>query len=115
MFALTKRTNAEVNVLRGIGAPFVVMDSGDVQNTLRVKIHNHSGKDHAYQVTLNNASDLQLVVPNNPIPVKAGELRTEGMFVIGKAAAIGRGRDLELVVDDGETLKKTLTFRLLGP
>ncbi len=115
LLALSRRTNAEVTVLRGIAAPFVVMDDGSVQNTMRVKIHNHSGSDHLYQVTLKNAGDLQLVAPNNPIPVKAGELRTEGMFVIGKAAAIGKRRDLEVVVGDGETLEKTIVFKLLGP
>lgn len=115
LLALSRRTNADITVLRGIGAPFVVLQDGTIQNTLRVRIHNHSGKDKRYQVELTRAAGFQLVAPSNPIPVKGGELRTEGLFLLGKAAAIGKKREIGVTVDDGEGLKTQLSFQLLGP
>lgn len=114
LVVLARRTDSDVTLLRGIGAPFEVQ--GDtVMNQLRVKIHNHSAVEHAYQVELVGAPALQLVGPENPMKVKKGEVRTVAYFVTGKVAAVPGSLDVPVRVKDGAGFEKTLTFKVLGP
>jgi polyferredoxin len=54
------RRGAEVTILRGIGAPFV-LQADHVRNQLRVKIEDHSGHGGTYQLELLAHSGRRLV------------------------------------------------------
>lgn len=114
LFAMSRRTDSEVTLLRGIAAPFDVQGSA-VMNQMRVKIHNHSKVEHSYKVELMGQPPLELVGPENPMRVKAGEVRTVGFFVTGKVEAIRGALDVPVRVGDGQGFEKTVTFKVLGP
>jgi polyferredoxin len=114
LFAMSRRTDSEVTLLRGIAAPFDVQGTA-VMNQMRVKIHNHSKVEHSYKVELMGQPPLELVGPENPMRVKAGEVRTVGFFVTGKVDAIRGALDVPVRVGDGQGFEKTVTFKVLGP
>ncbi len=111
---VSNRSDSEVTLLRGIGAPFDVQ-GGNVMNQMRVKIHNHSTAEHQYQVELVGQPGLQLVGPENPLKVKKGEVRTVGFFVTGKVEAVRGSLDVPVRIKDGNGFDKTVNFKVLGP
>lgn len=115
-FAATARPDAEVTVLRGIGAPFE--RRGDaVVNQLRIKIRNRTSKDLRYRVEIDGGSGIELIAPENPLPVAAGAQRTTSVFAVAPVALFaGSGRhDLTLEISDGAGFSETVSYRLLGP
>jgi cytochrome c oxidase accessory protein FixG len=113
---LSRRTGADVTVLRGIGAPFSVLPSGEISNQLRVKIVNRSGGDRSYLLEIVEAPDLTIVAPENPVPVADGKSSTATVFVTGAAAAFPNGeRGVRLRVGDGAGFSEEVPYRLLGP
>src|SRR5690606_32392264 len=73
------RKNAQVTVLRGVGAPYVVTSEG-VQSQLRVKIENHQSSEATYELSIKFgrpgqekvASELggRVILPENPVTIE---------------------------------------------
>jgi cytochrome c oxidase accessory protein FixG len=115
-YALAHRGSADVTVLRGIGAPYGVLPDGQISNQLRVKIVNRSQETRRYAISIEDASDLTLVSPDNPLEVPAGASATASIFVMASAGSIPHGsRDIEVKVEDGAGFKRETYYRLLGP
>jgi cytochrome c oxidase accessory protein FixG len=114
-FAAASRAVAEVWLLRGLGAPYV--EQGDlVRNHVRVKIQNRTRHDAAYTLTLLDAPDATLVIPENPMPVKAGEHAEDGFFVLTPKSGFRSGqRSVRFRISDGAGFERTADYRLLGP
>lgn len=110
------RPQAEVIVLRGLGAPFEMRD-GLAINQLRVKIQNRSRVHMAYTIELLDAPGARLVAPENPLSLDAGEQRTTSIFVLAEARQFEHGeRKVRLRVrDEASGFERTLQYRLLGP
>ena len=116
VYALSHRGSADVTVLRGIGAPYGLLPDGRVSNQLRVKIVNRSPERHSYTISIADASDLELVSPENPIVVAPGESATASVFVMAQVRSFTRGlREIEVRVNDGAGFEKDTHYRLLGP
>jgi cytochrome c oxidase accessory protein FixG len=106
--------SAEVTVLRGIGAPFAERGAL-VQNQLRIKIHNRSDADGAFEIQLQNAGNSQLVLPENPVRIAGGKHATATVFVMSERGLFTSGtRDVEVVVQS-EQFEGRFPYRLLGP
>jgi cytochrome c oxidase accessory protein FixG len=120
-YALWHRAPADVTVLRAIGSPFTVMPSGLVMNQIRVKIVNRDSVDRQYHVELlepagAGPAGLELIAPENPLPVHAGKSATAPFFVTAPRAAFEDGRrDVQLRIDDGAGWSAVMPYRLLGP
>ena len=119
-WALAHRAPADVTVLRGLGSPFTVLPSGRVSNQIRVKVVNRQTADHRYRIEVDpadaSAAGLELIAPDNPVPVRAGKSATATVFVTAPRDAFDDGRrDLRLVIDDGDGFRQVLRYRLLGP
>ncbi len=113
---LARRDPADVTLLRGIGAPFTLLPSGQVSNQVRVKIVNRTDAAQSYKVELVNASGFEVVAPQNPLPLEAGKSDTATMFVLGPPNAFPRGqRDVTFRISDGAAFREELPYRLLGP
>jgi len=113
---LGTRATAELTVLRGTAAAFTVQDDGTVLNAVKIRVANRSGEPRAYRIALDGAGGLELVAPINPMPVKAGERRTETVFVRAPRAAFPRGvREVSFTIDDGRGTRLTSPWRLVGP
>ena len=105
----------QVTLLRGIGAPFELRGSL-VHNQLRVKIENRSDQDALYRLELAGLPEAQLIAPENPLRVAAGERATTSVFVVLPARLMPAGRrDVQLIIADEQGVVSRLPYRLLGP
>jgi len=120
-WALTHRAPADVTVLRGLGSPFTVLSSGLVSNQIRVKIVNRDSVDHRYRIdveAVGKAADepIEMIAPENPIPVAAGKSATATVFVEAPQRAFDDGRrEVRFRIGDGAGWSDVLPYRLLGP
>ncbi|HXS19355.1 MAG TPA: cytochrome c oxidase accessory protein CcoG [Polyangiaceae bacterium] len=123
--AVSMRRGADITVLRGIGAPYVLDDAG-VRNQVRLKIENRGseGFGFGYQIlvgkpgALRPASEfgIQVISPENPMHVKGGGRATTSLFVVSPRTVFRQGR-LPIVVrvelPDGTFIEQP--YHLLGP
>ncbi len=111
----TKQT-ADVTLLRGLGRPFTELTAGQIANQIRVKITNRSGSDAEYTLEVPDSAPAQLTLAQNPIPVKAGQVRTEPVLIALPAETFRDGKyDIRLRISDGRSFRRELEYRLLGP
>ena len=107
--------NAEVTVLRGIGAPFVEQPQG-ISNQIRIKIRNRGDAERPYTVELLDAADARLIAPENPLLVPAGAQRATSVFVILPRTGFQAGvRHVRFRVSDGASFSIEVPYKLLGP
>jgi polyferredoxin len=113
--AAATRREAEVSLLRGIGAPFV--EQGDqVQNHVRIKIQNRTNRSRSYFISLEGAPEATLVAPENPLSVPREDQTTESVFVMAPRDAFPGGtRAIRLRISDREGFERVLPYQLLGP
>jgi polyferredoxin len=115
VWMLGARADAEVTVLRGLGAPYT-LQAGTVVNQVRVKVTNRGERDRRFSIELSGAPEARLIAPMNPLPVPAGEIRGTSLFVLLPPAAFEDGeRAVEVAVRDGERYQVKVPYRLLGP
>jgi cytochrome c oxidase accessory protein FixG len=109
------RREAEVSVLRGIGAPFI--EQGElIQNHVRIKIQNRTNQTRSYFISLEGAGDATLIAPENPLSVAKEDQATESVFVLSPRAAFPAGvRAIRIRVTDREGFARVLPYQLLGP
>lgn len=105
----------EVTLLRGLGAPFEL--AGDrVRNQLRLKIQNRSSVAGAYRLEVLGVSGAELVAPENPLRIAAGERATTSVFVSVPIAALVNGScTVQLQLHDEQGFDVQLSYRILGP
>jgi cytochrome c oxidase accessory protein FixG len=109
------RSPAEVTVLRGIGAPFVV-DAGRVTGELRIKVHHRGSERARYYLELLDPGPVALIAPENPLEIAAGAQRTTAVFAVAPVSAFHAGRrEIALRVSDGHGFSVDVPYRLLGP
>jgi hypothetical protein len=115
-FTLGHRTDAEVTVLRGLGAPYTRDAEGRIVNQARIRIHNRSMDDRHFLVTLVGADDVRMIAPQNPLPVGGRKLVTTSIFLIADRASIPDGeREVTLRIADGKRFSVDVPDRLVGP
>ena len=115
VFTGKQTTEADVTVLRGLSAPFVV-DATGVRNQIRIKVQNRGSEEHSYTIELLDADGAKLIAPENPLQVKSGERRETTVFVLAPRGLFTAGkRNVEFKISDGERFERTLPYKLLGP
>lgn len=113
-FGRARTATAEVTVLRGIGAPFVEQGLS-IRNQLRVKVHNRGDAAAQYTIRLDGAGNSQLIAPENPLRVAAGQQATTTVFVVSPRETFVQGsRPVELVLTS-EQFERRVPYHLLGP
>lgn len=109
------RNTHEVTVLRGIGAPYTV-DEDQIRNQLRIKIHNRSEAEADFRIRLSGLPEGNLIIPQNPLRVEAGDQITTTLFVEAPTSVFVRGkRDVTLSVSTDSGFEEELPYKLLGP
>lgn len=109
------RGDAEVTVLRGVGAPFE-MREGLAVNQIRVKVRNRAGEPRRYRIELLDATGTRLIAPENPLEVMPDAQRSTSVFVMADPKSLVRGaRSVRFRVSDGAGFSQTVPYRLLGP
>jgi polyferredoxin len=115
-FSLAGKTSADVTILRGLGAPFSVLQSGEVSNQIRIKVANRSEEERSYTFSLIGGDHLTLVAPENPLIVGPGENQLTAAFITTDPSAFTGGElEITLRIADGVDFEEIRTYRLLGP
>lgn len=112
---LGTRPDAEVTLLRGLGAPYSVDAQGQLVNQVRVRVRNRGSELQRYRIELQD-SDLGLIAPINPFPVKPGEIQTSSVFVVIPERVLPAGKrqvTFRVTNDDGFSFEHVYT--LVGP
>ena len=118
LFALTTRADAKVTILRRTGTPFVELPTGEVQNTILLKVRNRTDVTQGYRVTLEGVPDVRVIPSENPLEIESGEQAQLTLVVIVPEAAFSGGRrriPVEIRVSDGKGFETSLAYRLVGP
>jgi cytochrome c oxidase accessory protein FixG len=104
---------AEVTILRGLGAPFTV--SGDeVVNQLRLKVRNRSEAEGTFNVELLGMPEAKIVAPELPLIIPAAEQAAASFFVVAPRSALQGSRRVQLRVGSGKSAQ-VVSYTLLGP
>jgi cytochrome c oxidase accessory protein FixG len=115
-FSLVGKSNADVTLLRGLGAPFSVLPNGDISNQIRIKIANRAPDDRSYLIELVAGDGITLVAPENPLTVAAGETEMTGAFITAPLTAFATGDvSITLRISDGVDFSRAIGYRILGP
>ncbi len=115
LFSGAREGSADVTVLRGLTAPYVI-DQGGAQNQIRIKIQNRSGSEKSYSIRLEGAPGAKFIAPENPLQVADGEHETTTVFVIAPLSLFHDGvRRVMFHIDDGHGFKTDVPYKLLGP
>jgi cytochrome c oxidase accessory protein FixG len=115
---IATRASADVTLLRGKGMPFTELPSGEVSNTVRLKITNRTQQPAQYSVSLvQPPAGARVDAEEFPLTVAGGEQRTAGVTVIlPRATYVPSGVvEVRIQVTDGAGFKSEETYRLLGP
>lgn len=113
IFMGSSRPNAEVTILRGLGAPFNVSGS-DVVNQLRLKVQNRADKTRSFGVTLLALPEAKVVAAELPLRVAPSEQASANFFVVAPRALLRGSRQVQLRVGD-ERDSEIVPYTLLGP
>lgn len=119
------RNVADVTILRGIGAPFVLQTDG-VRNQIRVKIENRLGEaaefrleilhDEQGQLVPLQTKGTQVITAENPLKVDAKGRRTTSVFLVNSPDAFVAGRlPIVVRVTQPDGVVQDLPYHLLGP
>ncbi|HQR05538.1 MAG TPA: cytochrome c oxidase accessory protein CcoG [Gemmatales bacterium] len=121
IIVLINRAPVDVTVLRNIGSPFNLTPDGQVQNTMLIKLVNRQTESKDYTIELLDTGatprdQVKLVVEGLPWRLEPLQLTTHSILITVPPSAFTFGHyDLKLAVKEGNTLRKEITCRLLGP
>ncbi len=89
---------------------------GAVSNQIRVKIVNRDGVDHRYRIEVEPAGGprgepLEMIAPDNPLPVAAGKSATATVFVTAPQGGFDDGRrEVRFRISDGAGWSDTVAL-----
>jgi cytochrome c oxidase accessory protein FixG len=116
VYFLSTKRDTDVTLLRGIGAPYSFDAEGQVVNNIRIKLTNRAGVERRYRVELIDGDEVRLIAPENPLPVAAGAIRTEGLFLIAPPEEFEDGqRPIRFRISDGDRFTESFEYLLVGP
>ncbi|XAL99335.1 cytochrome c oxidase accessory protein CcoG [Phycisphaeraceae bacterium D3-23] len=117
LFLLMTKPPADVTLLRQAGKPYLTLASGEVQNTLRLRIVNRDHTTHNYTVAVKSPDDVTISMTNSDsITLGPGKSYTEPVRVTADPGQFRQGRlQVVLTVTDGDDFSTDETFELLGP
>ncbi len=113
---LSSRDSAKLTVLRGLGAPYTALPSGEISNQLRVKIQNQSNVERDYGIFVVASFGPKLIAPENPLTVPPGESRTTLIFVNTPPEAFAGTDSLSISIQiSSADFSTQQEWTLLGP
>ncbi len=113
---LVNKSPFDVTVLRGLGRPFVVDDSGSVENILRVRIVNRSEEPMAYRIEVEQPDAARITHGAEVEQVGPGQTIEQPVHVHAPRDVFQAGRtSLVLRITDEQDQVTIEQFFLLGP
>jgi cytochrome c oxidase accessory protein FixG len=116
IYFLGTKEDTDVTILRGIGAPYTLEADGRVINQVRVRVTNRADRARQYRIEVGGADGAQVIAPENPLEVAAGELRTTSLFIVAPPSMFDDGeRAVRFTLSDGAGYTATFEYNLIGP
>ena len=114
---LATRKAFDVTLLRGLGRPYFVTESGEVENLLRLKLVNRTDEQRTYRVEATSPDTLRIANARE-LTIEAGESVTEPLHLVAPPATFiedgGAVQATILIVDSaGEAIAQD--YNLFGP
>ncbi|MCC6157516.1 MAG: cytochrome c oxidase accessory protein CcoG [Deltaproteobacteria bacterium] len=115
-YALASKSDTDLTMLRGLGAPYVELTPERISNQIRIKIVNRASIDREYRIELADLPEATMIAPQNPLPVPAGKTVETSVFVTAPRSAFTSGeRAVKFRIGDGDRYSQESEYRLLGP
>jgi cytochrome c oxidase accessory protein FixG len=116
VYLVGTRAEAEITLLRGIGAPYTQEEDGTLLNQVRIRIRNRGAAEARYRISLHGPEEMTMVAPINPLPVGPGQLATTSVFVEFPRDVLDDGEvPVTFRIEDEHGFARELPYRVLGP
>ncbi len=118
---LSQRAPLDVTVMRNMGSPFSLTGTGAVQNSFIMKLVNRETEAKSYTIELLDTGttpreQVKLEVEGQPWLLEPLELTTHSILITAPPSAFAFGHyDVRLVIQAGNSNRKEISCRLLGP
>jgi cytochrome c oxidase accessory protein FixG len=114
---LLTRSPVDVMLLRGLGRPYFLTTTGDVENTMRLKVTNRSDRPQHLCVEIPGRGDIRVTtVTQGPIGLMPGQSWTEPLQLVAPSKAFTLGvLNVTLRVKNDDGVQMDQPCRLLGP
>jgi cytochrome c oxidase accessory protein FixG len=110
-----RRGDAAITVVRGSGAPFYTLPSGEVANPLTIKIVNRLDHDATFEVRSADPG-ARIICEQSPITVASQQLVTLPATIIAPSGSFTRGQHMASVeVSSSNGTHKAIPYRMMGP
>ena len=117
-FSIWNRATYDVNVGRTVGAPFVVLQDGNIANRIRFRVRNQKDKPVSFTIKALAPKDTRVqIIGLNETKLNPGEMKRVETFIITSPQAFQHQDKVEalfrLSFSDNNVVEKP--FTLLGP
>ena len=113
---LMSKGHADVWIGRGLGKPFNVLPSGEVNNQLRARVTNRTNEDAVYTFSIVSPEGVRVQEGYETLAVEAGEEESL-QFPVMADPSVFTVRQIPIVVriTDGGEFEKDMSFEMKGP
>ena len=115
---VSDRPQADLTLLRSVGRPFIVLEQGEIENTMRVKLTNRTDAPRSYAFEAITSDGLRLTARTQraEVVLAPGATVTEPLHVVAPRSAFHQGRvAATLKVTDDLGWSTSRNWRLIGP
>lgn len=115
VFLIATHAPVDVTMLRGVGKPFVITDSGQIENVMRLKLTNRTDTRQELRISVPDRTDIRALATQDVIVLEPGQSWVEPVRVLAPPAEFSLGTlDVTLRVS-GTGVRIDRPCRLLGP
>lgn len=112
---LMNQAPSYIAVLRGTGAPFYTLPSGEIANPVKFKLINRTEGDVTYSVASTDGI-AQVRIEDQHVTLKPGELRQVSGIIVAQPDAFSNGTyNAGVRVKASDGYMREVTYRLMGP
>lgn len=122
LYSVTHRSLLQVDVLRDRNAMYRELDDGRIENVYTVRIINKDTQAHAFTLTVQGLSDVEIDAEQSPLEVPGGEIDTIALRLRARpddlASGANRGaRDIKITATatDNAALHSETPSRFFSP
>ncbi|MEM1449579.1 MAG: cytochrome c oxidase accessory protein CcoG [Planctomycetota bacterium] len=113
---LATKPHADVTLLRSLGRPFFATETGEIENTLRLKLRNRTPETRSYSIDIVSPEGLRLREIGDGVTIDAGETVTEPVHFLAAPTDFVAGRlNARIRVSDDAGWSTEEDWTLLGP
>jgi len=117
MTLVVQKPGADVTMLRSMGRPFILVEeTGEVQNTMRLKLTNRTDAVRAYDVAVEAPASAGFRGTSTRLEVESGETIEEPLHIVAPPGDFSAARlDAAVRITDDLGWTEVVEFKLIGP